>query len=82
MGQTVLTYQFIAGLKPKSRLKVAGNGGTFELFLLKAMLKQAKLHELQPDSRVIKQTMERNQQRSPIQETQGAKLNASAIFVD
>ena len=78
MGQTVLTYQFIAGLKPKSRLKVAGNGGTFELFLLK----QAKLHELQPDSRVIKQTMERNQQRSPIQETQGAKLNASAIFVD
>ena len=38
MGQTVLIYQFVAGLKPELRLKVAGNDGTFEKLLMRARL--------------------------------------------
>lgn len=71
MGQTVLTYQFVAGLKPELRLKVAGNDGTFEQLLMRARLEEAKLRDLLPDSGATKQTMERNQQRKPIQGTPG-----------
>ena len=35
MGQTVLTYQFVAGLKPELRLKVAGNEGSFDQLLMR-----------------------------------------------
>ena len=48
MGQTVLAYQFVAGLKPKIRLKVAGHEGSFEQLLMKAWLEEAKLRDLQP----------------------------------
>ena len=48
MGQTVLAYQFVAGLKPEIRLKVAGHEGSFEQLLMKARLEEAKLHDLQP----------------------------------
>lgn len=71
MGQTVLTYQFVAGLKPELRLKVAGNDGMFEQLLMRARLEEAKLRDLQPDSGATKQTMERNQQRKLIQGTPG-----------
>jgi len=50
MGQTVLAYQFVAGLKLEICLKVAGNEGTFEQLLMKARLEEAKLRNLQPSS--------------------------------
>ena len=67
MGQTVLTYQFVAGLKPELRLKVAGNDGTFEQLLMRARLEEAKLRDLHPDSGTLQQTAERTQLRKPIQ---------------
>ena len=48
MGQTVLAYQFIAGLKPEICLKVAKHEGSFEQLLMKARLEEAKLRDLQP----------------------------------
>lgn len=61
MGQTVLTYQFVAGLKPELHLKVAGNDGTFEQLLMRARLEEAKLCDLQPDPGVPRQSAERTQ---------------------
>ena len=71
MGQTVLTYQFVAGLKPELCFKVGRNDGTFEQLLMRARLEEAKLCDLQPDSGAINRTVEKNQQRRPIQGTQG-----------
>ena len=45
MGQTVLAYQFAAGLKP--RLKVAGTEGSFEQLLMRARFEEDKLRDLQ-----------------------------------
>ena len=45
MGQTVLAYQFVAGLKLEIRLKVAGHEGSFEQLLMKARLEEAKLRD-------------------------------------
>ena len=45
LGQAVFTYQFVAGLKPEIRLKVAGNEGTFDQLLMKARLKEEKLRD-------------------------------------
>ena len=42
----MLTYQFVASLKPEIRLKVAGNEGNFEQLLMKARLEEAKLRDL------------------------------------
>ena len=64
MGKTVLIYQFVAGLKPELRLKVAGNDGIFEQLLMRARL--SYIHDLQPDPGVQNQTAEKNQQRLPI----------------
>ena len=47
MGQTVLAYQFAAGLKPEIRLKVAGTEGSFEQLLMRACFEEAKLRDLQ-----------------------------------
>jgi len=46
LGQTVLTNQFVADLKPEIRLKVAGNKRSFDQILLKARLEEAKLCDL------------------------------------
>ena len=43
MGEAVLIYTFVAGLKPELRLKVAGSDGTFEKSLMRARLDKAKL---------------------------------------
>ena len=48
MGQTVLVYQFAAGLKPEIRVKVAGTEGSFEQLLMRARFEEAKLRDLQP----------------------------------
>ena len=47
MGQTVLAYQFAAGLKPEIHLKVAGTEGSFEQLLMRARFEEAKLRDLQ-----------------------------------
>ena len=62
MGQTVLAYQFVAGLKPEIRLKVAGHEESFEQLLMKAQIEEAKLHDLQPIPENTKQTIEKTLQ--------------------
>ena len=52
-------------------LKVAGSDGTFEQLLMRARLEEAKLHDLQSNSVLAKQTAERNQPRRVIQATPG-----------
>ena len=47
MGQTVLAYQFAAGLKSEIRLKVAGTEGSFEQLLMRTRFEEAKLRDLQ-----------------------------------
>ena len=46
MGQSVLAYQFVAGLRPAIKVKVVGNEGTFERLLLKARFEEAKIRDL------------------------------------
>lgn len=41
MGCTVLTSQFVAGLLPELKSKVAGSEGGFELLLVKAHFEEA-----------------------------------------
>ena len=48
MGRTVLAYQFVAGLLPDIRIKVAGTEGTFDQLLMKARFEEAKLRDLGP----------------------------------
>ena len=48
MGCTVLTSQFVAGLLPELKSKVAGSEGGFELLLVKARFEEAKLRDLSP----------------------------------
>ena len=40
MGPAVLAYQFVVGLKPEIRLKVAGYEGSFEQLVMKAWLEE------------------------------------------
>ena len=58
MGQTVLAYQFAAGLKPEIFLKVGGTEGSFEQLLMRAHFEEAKLRDLQsmPANRGLHQT--------------------------
>ena len=46
MGQLVLANQFLAGLLPELKSKVAGSEGNFEQLLTKARFEEAKLREL------------------------------------
>ncbi len=46
MGQSVLTYQFVAGLRADIKAKVAGREGGFEELLVKARFEEAKLRDL------------------------------------
>lgn len=46
MGRSVLAYQFVAGLKPNLKLKLAGVEVTFDQLLDKARFEEAKLQEL------------------------------------
>ena len=50
MGKTVLAYQFVAGLLPNIRAKVAGTEGTFEQLWVKARYEEAKFRDLDPRS--------------------------------
>ena len=46
MGRSVLSYQFVAGLRQEIKVKLAGGEGTFEELLVKARLEEAKLRDL------------------------------------
>ena len=46
MGKSVLAYQFISGLLPELKQKVAGLEGYFEQQLSRARFEEAKRHEL------------------------------------
>ena len=48
MRQKVLAYQFVSGLLPELKVKVAGSEGTFEQLWIKAQFEEAKLKELTP----------------------------------
>ena len=42
-GPSVLAHQFVAGLSPTLRSKVAENEGNFELLLIKEHFEEAKI---------------------------------------
>ena len=46
LGQTVLTSQFVAGLRPSLKTRIAGIEGEFEELLVKARFEEAKLRDL------------------------------------
>ena len=46
MGESVLAYQFVSGLLPDLKVKVAGTDRGFEYQLLKARFEEAKIREL------------------------------------
>ena len=81
MGQTVLAYQFVAGLKPEIRLKVAGHEGSFEQLLTKARLEEAKLRDLQPTSENAKRMTERIPQGRPQLQGPSADIKDRRCFV-
>ena len=45
-GRSILAYQFVAGLLPEIRRRLAGQEGTFDQFLVRARFEEAKLKEL------------------------------------
>ena len=46
LAHTVLAYQFVAGLKPNLKSKLAGVEGTFDQLLIKARFEEAKARDL------------------------------------
>ena len=48
MRRSVLAYQFVAGLLPEIKLKLAGTDGSMDELLVKARLQEAKLRDLIP----------------------------------
>lgn len=69
MGCTVLTSQFVAGLLPELKSKVAGSEGGFELLLVKARFEEAKLRDLSPSPKkptVPSQDVTHEQESQPL----------------
>lgn len=52
MGKTMQAYQFVAGLLPNIRAKVAGTEGSFEQLWVKARYEEAKFRDLVPGSNI------------------------------
>ena len=48
MGQKVLVYQFVSGLLPELKVKVAGAEGTFDQLWIRARFEEAKLKDFDP----------------------------------
>ena len=46
----LLAYQFVAGLLPNIRAKIAGTEGTFEQLWVKARYEESKARDLEPKS--------------------------------
>ena len=81
MGQTVLAYQFVAGLKPEIPLKLAEHEGSFEQLLMKARFEEAKLHDLQPIPENTKRMTERIPQGRPQSQGPSADIKDRRCFV-
>ena len=45
MGRSVLAYQFVAGLLPNIKLKLAGTEGSMDGLLVKARFQEVKLRD-------------------------------------
>ena len=58
MGRSILASQFIAGLTPALKSKVAGIDGGFDEALVKARFEEAKLRDLNPKSSTRKTSNE------------------------
>ena len=56
MGKSVLASQFVAGLNPVLKPKVAGTEGEFEALLVKARFEEAKLRDLGPSKKSSEST--------------------------
>jgi len=82
MGQMVLAYQFVAGLKPEIRFKIAGNKGTVDQLLLKARLEEAKLWDMQPFQGRIGQYREPHRRSHSFKVLPLGTETASAFCVD
>ena len=52
MGRSVLAYQFVAGLCPKLKAKIAGTEGNLEQLLTRARFEEVKAHELAPQKKL------------------------------
>ena len=50
LGKSVLSSQFVAGLEPTLKSKVAGSDGYFEQLWVRARFEEAKIRDLQPTS--------------------------------
>ena len=48
LGRSVLAYQFVAGLTPALRTKIAGVEGNFDQLFVKARFEEAKIRDLSP----------------------------------
>ena len=60
MGRTVLSTQFVAGLRKEIKLKLAGQEGTIEQLLVRGRFEEAKLNELaSPSPKVTSETAKR-----------------------
>lgn len=53
LGRSVLAYQFVAGLIPTLRAKVAGTEGSIDELLVKAKFEEAKICDLSTTSRTV-----------------------------
>lgn len=65
MGQTVLSSQFVAGLLPDIKSKVAGVEGDLEKLLTKARFEEAKLRELAEARKTLTVKPKANSEPSP-----------------
>ncbi len=63
MRKTVLANQFVVGLIPELKRKVAGTEGNFEQLLTKARFEEAKLREITP------KTKQQNQSHTLLKKT-------------
>lgn len=70
MGRTVLTSQFVAGLLPDLKSKVAGTEGDFDQLLVKARFEEAKLRDLSPSQKKKTPATAPSQQVTPELESQ------------
>ena len=57
MGRSVLAYQFVSGLLPELKSKVAGTDGDFEHQLAKARFEEAKTRELAAVTKPLKESV-------------------------
>ena len=73
MGRSVLAYQFVAGLKPNLKSKLAGVEGTFDQLLVKARFEEAKLRDLSTQAAATTKAPTKDNLRKPYHTLTSAK---------